>query len=178
MGSFTQTTTQTDPGGNNRNDSGSGTSYNPNPVGEIAALNHTLTWIPGPSQVPTGSSLTTDTSDSGISLNNGAPVATITGEYRDLFPTRFFEWTDLQVDAFTPPVYHTGTDWADLPAPADSDLTQFDCHATQDKVVGYTYSVDWVNTSSGATGTDTMTVTDQVYMEFWMHSQLVTERAI
>lgn len=180
MGSFTCTTVHVDGGGNDRGSTGSGESYDPLPVCELADLTHTLEWIPGPNEKVVSEVVTPagQIVDGGIStsLNSGSCV--IEGSYLDLFPTVFFEWTTPPADNLTKPTYHTGTKWSDLPLPSESDLTQFDCHPVREKSGTYTYEVNWVNTSSGATGTDVVTLSEQVYMDFWLHQRNTEERSI
>lgn len=180
MGTFSSTTVASDGGGNSRNSSGSGTTYTPQAVGELSPLTHTLTWTPGPNEqvVTEICDVGGDIADSGISIALNAGECVISGEYTDLFPTEFFEWTTPPADDFSPPDFHTGTEWSDLPAPEDSNLTQFDCHTVQDKSGTYTYTVNWVNTVSLATGSDVLVVNETVYMDFWLHADNATERGV
>ena len=179
MGTFANTTVHSDGGGNNRNSSGPGEAYDPLPVCELHNVVHTLTWVPGPNEqvVSEVCSPAGDTVDGGISIGLNGGVCIISGSYLSLFPTEFFEWTLPPPDAFTLPDYYTGSEWSELPDPRDSDLTQFDCHPVRDKEGTYTYSVSWVNTSSGATGVDTVVLSEQVYMDFWLHQRNTEERA-
>lgn len=180
MGSFSNSTVQVDGGGNDRGSSGSGNAYNPKPVSELYHVVHTLEWIPGSNEAVVTESCDPagDIVDGGIGISLQGGVCEISGSYIDLFPTVYTEWTLPPPDEFTAPEYHSGVGWSDIPPPESCDLTRFDCHPTQDKSGTYTYTVNWVNTSNGATGADVVVLEEQVYMDFWLHEQEAAARSI
>lgn len=143
---------------------------------ELSNFSHTFTWIPDPgfafvSMVITGQA------PKGVSIGSN----TISGKYEDEFKEAFIEWTEPVVDQFTSPVYVQGGSWDDVPATGSSmdNLVDFTPATPVDKQYVYTITVNWINNnpSTPVPGVDVFTFIDEIYMDFWMHSDNATGRA-